>query len=71
MLQRQIKPSSRRLWWNIKYLFGGSRDLRAERLCWHPDKFSRALEESRAVFQKKAKEVFVVIDAMYKKETGK
>ncbi|KAK3708642.1 hypothetical protein LTR37_011364 [Vermiconidia calcicola] len=55
---------------NIKHLFEGSRDLRAERLRWHPDKFSRAPVESREAFQKKAKEVFVVIDAMYKKETG-
>ena len=42
--------------------------LSKERLKWHPDRFSKCPEELRADFQKKAKEVFVVVDRMYAAE---
>jgi hypothetical protein len=42
--------------------------LKSERLRWHPDKFSICPEEKRAVFQAKAKEVFVVANDLYERE---
>lgn len=42
--------------------------LKAERLRWHPDKFSACPEEHRLVFQAKAKEIFIVANHLYESE---
>jgi hypothetical protein len=42
--------------------------LKAERLRWHPDKFSVCPEEHRLVFQAKAKEIFVVANHLYERD---
>jgi hypothetical protein len=42
--------------------------LKAERLRWHPDKFSVCLEEYRLVFQAKAEEIFVVANHLYERD---
>lgn len=53
---------------NIKTAFETIQDLelKTERLRWHPDKFTKASCGENA--EEKAKEVFVVLDAMYKKQ---
>jgi hypothetical protein len=49
----------------IRYIFQG-RDFKNELLRFHPDKFSRCPEEVEDQIQKMAKEIFVVVDEMYK-----
>jgi hypothetical protein len=43
--------------------------LKNERLRWHPDKFSVCSDLVRDEFRSKASELFVVVNAMYEKET--
>lgn len=53
---------------NIRAAFSDIQDLKTARVQWHPDKFSKCPESLRAGFQKKAQEVFVVVDALYKEQ---
>lgn len=50
---------------NIRVVFA-DRNLKAERLRWHPDKFSSVLSEVREEWQGKAREMFVLLDALYR-----
>lgn len=50
---------------NIRTLFAG-RNVKAERLRFHPDKFSSVAVEVREMIQRKAKEMFVTLDTMYR-----
>ena len=51
---------------NLRVIFKGVADLKHERLRWHPDKFSICPEGCRESHQRKAKEVFVVVDSLYR-----
>lgn len=53
---------------NIKYLFECTRDLKTERLRFHPDRFSKVPEHVRESFKQMAHEIFVVVDDLYGKK---
>lgn len=42
--------------------------LKDERRKWHPDRFSACQEDKREKFQEVAKEIFILVDAMYAAE---
>ncbi|KAK5125813.1 hypothetical protein LTR85_012089 [Meristemomyces frigidus] len=50
---------------NIRAVFAGRTTLKSDRLMFNPDKFSSCADDLRALMQQKAKEVFVVVDAMW------
>ncbi|KAK3109662.1 hypothetical protein LTR53_016838 [Teratosphaeriaceae sp. CCFEE 6253] len=50
---------------NIRKLFSSRSTLKTDRLQFHPDRFSAVPEEARREVQRAAKEVFVVVEAMY------
>lgn len=54
----------------IKAIYGGldKAELKTARLQYHPDKFARCDEGLRAGFQKKAQEMFIVLDGMYQRK---
>ncbi|KAK5125814.1 hypothetical protein LTR85_012090 [Meristemomyces frigidus] len=49
----------------LRKIFCGPRDLKQDRIRFHPDRFSTCPEDVRGDVQKKAKEVFVVVDAIF------
>jgi hypothetical protein len=51
---------------NIRKLFTDL-DVKLERRMWHPDRFSACLEGSREEYQKKAAEIFVVIQEEFER----
>lgn len=55
---------------NLRKIFGSrssTRDLKQDRVRFHPDKFASTPEVARDAILKRAKEVFVVVDAMYQR----
>ncbi|KAK4609420.1 hypothetical protein CLAFUR4_14505 [Fulvia fulva] len=52
---------------HIRLAFRNARvtNFRMERLKWHPDRFGQCVDEKRAEFERKAKEMFVVVDGLY------
>ena len=55
----------------IRAAFSKAKDLKKERTRWHPDKWSCCREDKKEVFEKKAAEMFMVVDAMYKEGKAK
>ncbi|KAK4547654.1 hypothetical protein LTR36_000611 [Oleoguttula mirabilis] len=51
---------------NLRKIFSGPRSLKQDRLKFHPDRFASCPEDVRDEIQQKAKEVFVVVDAMFR-----
>ena len=56
---------------NIRFLFERGTDLKNWRLRFHPDRFSKVPQDVREGIQQMAKEVFVVVDDMYRKAAAK
>ena len=52
---------------NLEAAFEKVKDLRREASRWHPDRFNVCAGQRREAFRKMAREVSVVVDAMWRK----